>query len=276
MRFASGIPSILISLLVLLIGYIIAKTVSKIVKKALEASGVDQFAERLNEIDVVAEANITIKPSVIFSKVINFFLMLVFAIAATDILGMPAVSQIVSDLINYIPNIISASIVLAIGLLFANMLKGVVKSSCDSLKIPSSNIIANFVFYFVFTTTAVSALGQAKIDTDFIKSNLTVILGAIAGAFALGYGLASKDMMASFLASFYSKDKFELGDVITIEGVTGVIVEMDNASVIVKTKTSHVVIPLNKLLNQNVEIHDETLPTISNTGNTGETLKKLD
>lgn len=255
-KFVSAVPAVFTAIMVLLIGYIIARSLAALVRKTLASSGLDALAEKLNEIDIVSKTNMKIVPSAILSKVLYYFLLLIFSIVATDILGMPAVSQIVSDLINYIPNVIAAGIVLLVGVLFADMLKGVVKSSCESLNIPSANIISSFVFYFVFITTAVSALGQAKIDTDFIKSNLTVILGAIAGAFALGYGLASKDMMASFLASFYTKDKFEIGDVVTIEGVKGEIVEMDSTSVIIKTENSHVVIPLNKLLNQSVEVHD--------------------
>jgi small-conductance mechanosensitive channel len=255
-KFAMALPGIFTAIMVWIVGYIIAKTVSKVVEKTLAASGVDTLAEKLNDIDIVSQANLTIVPSQLLSKVMYYMMLLIFTLAATDILGMPAVSQIVKDIVDFVPNMIAAGIVLAVGLLFADMMKRAVKSSCDSLNIPSSNIISGFVFYFVFLTTAVSALGQAKIDTDFIKSNLTVILSAIAGAFALGYGLASKDMMASFLASFYTKDKFEIGDIVTVEGIKGEIVEMDNSSLIIKTETSHVVIPLNKLLHQSVEVHD--------------------
>ena len=105
----------------------------------------------------------------------------------------------------------------------------------------------------------VSALSQAHIDTDFIKSNLTVLLGAFAGAFALGYGLASKDLMSSILASFYHKDRFDLGDVITIEGVTGEIVEIDNASITLQTDGKRVVFPSSKLHSEKVEIHDQKM-----------------
>ena len=82
-----------------------------------------------------------------------------------------------------------------IGLLIANGLKNIVYSTCKSIGIPSSNLISTFVFWFVFITALVSALSQAKIDTDFVKNNLSIILGGAVAAFAIGYGFASKDMI---------------------------------------------------------------------------------
>lgn len=255
-KFASAIPGICSALLILIIGIIISKFVKKIVKQMLSKAGIDKLAAKLNDIDIIREANINIVPSVILSKVLHYLLLLVFIIAATDALGMESVSQLVMDVVNYVPSLIAATLVLAIGVFFADAIKGVVLTTCQSMGIPSAKIIANFVFYFIFINAVVTALGQAKIDTDFIKSNLTVLLGAVASAFALGYGIASKDLMSSFLASFYSKDRYEIGDTITIDGVTGEIVEMDNMSIVIQSNDRRVVVPMSKLTNEKVEIHD--------------------
>jgi small-conductance mechanosensitive channel len=167
---------------------------------------------------------------------------------------MPVVSQLVHDLINYVPTLISAVIVLLFGLLIADTVKDATATACKSLGIPSGQVIANFLFYFIFLTALISALSQAKIDTDFIKSNLNILLGAGVGAFGLGYGLASKDMMSNFLASFYSRDKIKIGDLVAIDGVKGVIIDMDNTSLALQLEHSVVIIPLNKVATSKVEI----------------------
>jgi hypothetical protein len=258
-QFITILPRFVAAIMVTIIGMIVAKNVAKILGKVLAASGIDKIADMLNEIDFVQSMNIKIQLSGIIAKVINYMLLLIFIIAATDILGMPAISQLVSDIINYFPLIISASIVLMLGVLLADFIKGIVQTTCKSLGIPSGNIIASIVFYFIFINAVIVALSQAHIDTDFIKNNLTVLLGAIAGAFALGYGLASKDLMSSILASFYHRDRFDLGDVITIEGVTGEIIEIDNASITLQTDGKRVVFPSSKLHSEKVEIHDQKM-----------------
>lgn len=100
-----------------------------------------------------------------------------------------------------------------------------------------------------------SALDQAGVRTDFIKSNLMIVIAGAVGAFAYGYGLASKGMMANFLASFYTKDKFKIGDTVTVAGVKGQIVEMDNTAFTLKAEQSKVIFPLSKLAEKEVEIH---------------------
>jgi Mechanosensitive ion channel/Conserved TM helix len=255
-KFFNVIPGLVSAIVILIVGVIFSRFLRKLLQGVLSKTGIDLLGEKINEIDIVRESNIKIVPSVVFSKTIFYLLLLVFIIAATDALGMESISQLVMDIVNYVPSLITAILVLAIGVFFADSVKGAVLTTCQSMGIPSGKIIANFVFYFIFINAVVTALGQAKIDTDFIKSNLTVLLGAVASAFALGYGIASKDLMASFLASFYSRDRYEVGDKIAIDGVSGTIIEMDNTAVVIQAEGKKVVIPMSKLTNEKVEILD--------------------
>jgi Conserved TM helix/Mechanosensitive ion channel len=254
LRLVNAIPNIIAAIAIALIGMLIAKAIAKLIERLLSTIGIDTLASKLNDIDVVQQYNINFKPSHIVGQVFYYVLMLVFLIAATDVLGMPAVSQLISDLINYVPNIITAMIVLIIGLLVANGLKGIVYSTCKSVGIPSANLVASFVFYFVFLTALMSGLSQAKIDTDFVKANLSIILGGGVAAFALGYGLASRDMMSNFLASFYSRRHFNIGDTIKVNETIGIIVYEDNTCIKMQSGERLIVVPLNKLMNNEIEI----------------------
>ena len=250
----AAIPKLAAALALVLIGYIIAKVVRRVVTALLSKIGIDSLAEKLNDIDLVQQYNVQIKPSVIVGSVVYYVLMLISLIAATDTLGMPAISNLVKDIINYVPNMLSALIVLVVGLLLANALKKMVVATCQSFGVTSAGLVGNFVFYFVFLTAMVAAIGQAKIDTDFVKNNLTVILGGAVGAFALGYGLASRDMMANFLGSMYSRRRFRVGDVIRIGTIVGRIAAMDNTSAVLNAPDRQIIVPLSKLMTESVEV----------------------
>lgn len=253
---ASGLPNFLGALLVLLVGWMAARTLRRLFRRLLAATGIDKLAENLNAIDLVQRANIQLFPSKLLSSILYYLLMLIVAMAATELLGMPQVSQLMTDIINYVPNLITALIVLVLGLLFSDFIKNLVLTACRSLGIPSANLIANVVFYFLFIAVAMSALGQAKINTEFIQSNLTVLLGGAVLAFSFGYGFASKDMMANFIASFYSKSKVQVGDRIRIEEVEGEVISVGNTSITIKATDRQIIIPLSKLTSENVEIFD--------------------
>ncbi len=256
--FLAVIPGLVGAIVLLLIGVIVAKIVSKIIKKILETIQIDRLGEKLNEIDLVRNANVKIKISAILSTVVYYILILIFAMAATDVLGMPVVAALMSDIVNYIPKAVTALVVLIIGLLVAEALKKILFSSLQSLAVPSAKIIANIFFYFIFINVLLIALKQAGISTGFLEQNLTTIVAGVVGAFALGYGLASREIMSSFLASFTNKNKYKVGDVIGLEGVKGKIVAMDNISLTLQNDDGYrVSFPLSKLNASKVEIFSQ-------------------
>ncbi|MEZ4983138.1 MAG: mechanosensitive ion channel [Saprospiraceae bacterium] len=253
---ALALPKVVMALVLFFVGWLVAKGVARLVQKLLHGIGLDKIGEKLNEIDLVRESNFTIQPSVILSKLLYYFLILIFLVAATDVLQMEALSQLVSDIINYIPQLVTALVLVVIGLLLADMIQKAVKTAAESMGIPSANIISGFIFWFIFLTVGVSALSQAGIDTDFIKSNLTVVLGGGVLAFAISYGLASKDIVGNFIASFYHKNKVKIGDVIAIDNIKGEIVAMDSTSLTIQTESKKVMLPLKKLTTENIEIFE--------------------
>ena len=253
--FLAVIPNLMGALAILIIGFIVARLVAKILRRFLKTIGVDKLAERLNEIEIVHKSNIKVVPSVLLSKVLYYFLLFIFIIAATDVLNMPIISNLMGDILNYIPVLISALVVFVIGLVASDMLKNIVKTACESLAIPSANIIANVVFYFVFINIAMIALSQAKIDTDFIQDNLSIILAGVVLAFSIGYGFASRNMVANFLASFYNKGKVQTGDIIEIENMKGEVIAMDGGTMTMLVDGNEVLLPLSKLATEKIVLH---------------------
>jgi len=255
--FLAGVPKFIMAVVTLIIGLIIAKVVSNVIRKVLVGINIDAIGDKLNEIDIVEKSNIKIKISTVLSKVVYYFMVLFILVIATEILDMPAVSNLVVGIFNLIPNIIVAGIILVLGTLFADLLRSVSQSALESLGIPSARLLASFVFYFLFINIIISALTQAKINTEFLSQNISLVIGGIILAFAIGYGLASKTSMSNFLASYYSKGKFDVGDTISIDGVVGKIVEMDKSSLILIAENGNkVIFPLSHVSNSKIEIHN--------------------
>jgi len=146
---------------------------------------------------------------------------------------------------------------LIIGLLIGESIRKVVLSTCQSLGIPAAKIIASFVFFFVVINALMIALKKATIPTQFLTDNLTIIFAGIIGAFAVGYGIASKSIMSNFLSSYYSKGKINLGDRISIENITGEVIAMDSTTVTIVSDSGRTIIPLSKFTEENITIHDK-------------------
>lgn len=255
-RFVSGVPNFIIAIIILLIGLIVSKIASKVIKNLLVKIKVDKLGDSLNEIDFIESTNVKIKLSAVFSKIVYYVLLLFFTIAATDALNMPAVSNLVVGIFNFVPKLIVALIFLIIGILAADAIKSIVLTTCNSLGISSGKIIASFLFYFLLVNIFISALSLAEIETAFLQQNISIVLGGIVLAFAIGYGLASKDSMSNLLASYGSNDKFKIGDTLTIDGDTGKVIDLDGSSVTITSNDRRIVYPLNKVMNSKIEIHN--------------------
>lgn len=253
-RFSEAAPKLLFALLILVLGRIIAGTLRRVVRRVLASLQVDRLAERLNDIDLVQRTGMKIQVSAVVAQMLYYVLMLGFIIFATDMLGIPAITDMVRDLINYLPALFSAFVLFLLGLFLADMIRGVALTTLQSMGIPSAKMISTAVFYFLFITIAVSALSQAKISTGFIASNLTVLIGAFALAFAIGYGFAARDLVANYLAGHYNRNKVRIGDDISIGGVRGKVVMIDSASLILQTPERAIIVPMSKMTRENVEV----------------------
>jgi Conserved TM helix/Mechanosensitive ion channel len=249
-----GIPRVISAIMIFIIGQLAAKFVRKVLTRALSAVGIDKFGAKLNNIEFVQQTGTNIQLSALISQVVYFMMMLMILIVATDALHVEAISKIVKDFFEYMPNLLTAGLVLLAGLYLADLIRGVFEGLLASMGISSAKMIGVVVFYFLFVSIFIGALTQAKINTDFISANLTVIIGAVALAFAFGYGLASRDLVANFLAGYYNRNKVRLGDDVRISGERGKVVLIDSTSLILQTPERAIIIPLAKLTNEKVEV----------------------
>lgn len=252
--FSEAIPKVITALVVLLAGRLIASTIRKIIQRILSALQLDKFANQLNDIDLVQRSGMRIELSNLVGQIVYYVIMLGFIIMATDLLGIQVITDMVRSIIGYLPSLLSAFIMFLMGLFLADMVRNVLHTALRSMGMQSAGFISSGVFYFLFITVAVSALAQAKIETGFISSNLTVVIAAIAAAFAIGYGRASRDLVANYLAGYYNRDKVRLGDEVEMLGVRGKVVMIDATSLILQTDERAIIIPLGKLTTDKIEI----------------------
>jgi small-conductance mechanosensitive channel len=251
------------ALLFFLIGRWFAKILAKGTKRIMRKLGVDKLADQLRSIDMIGKSKMEIIPSEIFAKIIYYIILFVIIWIAADIVQIEALSSMIERLFEYLPILFSALIVFVAGLFLADFLKKIIITTSKSLNLQVGPMIGNFVFYFLLINVAMIALAQAGIQTDAIKDNISIILAGIVGAFALGYGFASRSLLSSMLSAYYNKKKVAKGDIISIDNVSGTVEEVDNTSItVIGQDNSKLVIPMNKLLTETYKIKKQKVVPI--------------
>jgi hypothetical protein len=244
------------AVLILLIGWLVAKMVAAVTKTMLEKVGADKIGDKLNEIDAIKGLKLEIKLSSIISKVLYYFILIFMLRPAADTLGVPAISDMVKLLVEFIPKLISSALMLSAGIFLADALKNFVVTLCKSFNIAAGKLIGTAIFFFLLIIFVIQAVAQVGINTSLLESSFNLLVGGIIFAFAIGYGFASKEILLNIISSFYSKNKYKEGQTIEIDGVKGEIIAMDNTTITLKTEESKTIFPLQVLQSKKVIIFE--------------------
>lgn len=141
-----------------------------------------------------------------------------------EAMELTLISEKIGILINYIPNLILAAVILVAGLYLAGRMKTFVQASLASHAIGASRMISNILFFLVATFVFLTVLEQLQFDIDLLTSNVMILIGGAALAFALGYGLSGKKIFPNIISSYYNKGMFKIGDRIKIGDSEGEII----------------------------------------------------
>jgi len=253
-QFVDFVPRLIGCIVVFFIGYLVASFVRAVVRNVLGRVGFDRIGERLNQIGFIKQIKAEIKLSNLVASVLYYFIILMFLTAATEILGVETITSMVLSVVNFIPQLVAAAIMLQLGIIISDIIKSAVVTLCKSFNVPSAKLIGNLVFGFFLVITFISSLAQIGINTALLESSFEIVFGGVVVAFAIGYGIASRDVLANLIASFYSKSRYKVGQRVKVGGVTGQIIEIDNLSVVIKTEDAQVVLPLKYFQSHRVEL----------------------
>jgi small-conductance mechanosensitive channel len=201
--FLSYIPQIIGALIILIVGYVIAKVLQAVVGRVLQGIGFDRWMERggIKQFFDRAETNQT--PASILGALVFWFVFIIAITMAADALGIPQVSVVLAQLIAYIPNIIAAILILILAALLANFISGIVRGATGS------DILASIAQYAIIVYAVFGALTQLGVAVQLTANTFLVVLGAVALAAAIAFGIGGREVAQDILEKAYNRGSEE-------------------------------------------------------------------
>ena len=243
-QFVDFVPRFVGCLVILVIGYLVARGVKILVSQLLGRVGFDRIGEKLNDISIIKQLKAEISLTDIVAKIFYYYILLIFLTFAAGTLGVDTITNMVLSLVNFIPKLIAGAVMLQIGIMLSDAIKSGVVALCKSFNIASATLIGYFAFTFFLIITFLTSLRQIGIETAMLESSFILIIGGVVSAFAIGYGIASRDVLANIISSFYSRKNYREGQLIEVDNVKGVITKIDNTSVTIVNDATTTIIPL--------------------------------
>ncbi|HWH23392.1 MAG TPA: mechanosensitive ion channel [Candidatus Limnocylindria bacterium] len=202
----TALPAIIGALLILLIGWIIARVVSGIVRRLVERAGVDRaFANRGRE--VYGERTNAFTPSRIAGMFTFWVILLIFIIAAANFLGWPQVSNLLNDFIGWLPNLIVAVIILVAAPVVGRLVRGAVETGSQQMGMTSGRTLGRIAEIAVIAFAVVVAINQVGIAANLVNILFLGVVVALALAFGLAFGLGGREVAAQVTQDWYRKSQ---------------------------------------------------------------------
>jgi small-conductance mechanosensitive channel len=194
-----ALPALIGALVILVVGFIIAKVLQGIVTRVLQSMGFEGWMESGGIKQFFDRSQTNQTPLSILGKLIFWLVFFIAITMAVDTLGISAISDVLSQFIAYIPQIIAAILILVLATLLANFVAGIVRGATGS------NVIGSVAQYGIIVFAAFAALTQLGIAPELIAPTFLILLGAVALASAIAFGLGGQDVAQQIVEDGYEK-----------------------------------------------------------------------
>jgi small-conductance mechanosensitive channel len=202
--FFAFIPQLIGAIVILIVGYFVAKILQAVVSRVLKAVGFDGWMERGGIKQFFDRAQTRETPATVLGKLVFWFVFIIAITMAADALGIQQVSQVLAQLIAYIPSIIAAILILILAALLANFLSGIVRGATDS------DLLASIARYAIIVYAVFAALTELGIAVQLTAPTFLIVLGAVALAAAIAFGWGGRDVAKDIIERYYDRQDEEV------------------------------------------------------------------
>ena len=199
------IPNLVGCLLILLIGYVIARIVKAVVAKLLETVGLDRALSGSQAGTYVERVSPGARPSRLVGLVAFWFIFIYAIAAAIGALKIPALTNFMANVQNYLPNVIAAVLILVIGVALAGAAGGLVDRLMGDT--PGGRIARAVSPTLILAIVAFMVLNQLKIAPAIVTTTYIALIGMLAVAGALAFGLGGRELAADVMREAYDSSR---------------------------------------------------------------------
>jgi hypothetical protein len=193
------LPILLGALIILIVGWIVAKLIRRAVDFLLKTIRFDMMANKTGISEVLRKGDLKITASQVVSGLVYWLIIIMVLIMTVDALGLPKSSDVLASVFAYVPKVIAALLVLIVAMFLAGFVSGIVRTACGNAKLPKPELIAGISRWAIIIFAATIAMEELGIAPLLVGTAFNIILGGVVLALALAFGLGGKDAAARYL-----------------------------------------------------------------------------
>ncbi len=199
------LPVLLGALVILILGWLVAKAIQRIVDWLLKTIRFDVMADKAGISEVLRKGNLRTNAREVVVGLVYWLIMIMVLVMVVNALGLPKASDILASLFAYIPQVIGALFVLVVAMFLASFVSGIVRIAAGNANLPKPDLLAGISRWAIIIFAVTISLTQLGIAPLLVTATFNIILGGVVLALALAFGLGGKDAAARYLEELRQK-----------------------------------------------------------------------
>ena len=199
LQIVAFLPRLAVALVIVILGWVLAKAAKLAVIKALRAVNFNVLTERAGLDGFLRQGGIETDTSAIFGLLAFWMVVLGALVAAFNAMNFPYVSDFLSRAVFYIPRLAVALLIATVGAYFARFVANAVATYCRQSEIPDADMLGSLAQYAILVFVVLIAFDHTGIGGDLMRESFLIVLAGMVFALALAFGLGGRRTAARLL-----------------------------------------------------------------------------
>jgi hypothetical protein len=187
------VPNLIVAIVIVLLGWGIGVLFGRVVSQIIKAIKIDEALRRAGVENFLNKGGLNLNTGNFLGGLVRWFVILVFLVGALDVLHLSQVTLFLKDILNYLPQVVVAVLILIAAGMVSDAMKKVVLSSAMSAEISSAGFLATATKWAIWIFAILVALSQLGIASGFIQTIFTGLVVALSLGLGLAFGLGGQE-----------------------------------------------------------------------------------
>lgn len=197
------VPNLVVAVIIFIVGWLVGVGVGRVVEQIVNALRVDHALKATGLERLLSRAGFTLSTGAFLGALVKWFFIIVFLVAALDVLRLTTVNLFISDVVlGYLPQVIVAVLILLVGAVLADAARRVVEGSAKAADLNAAGFLGKVAQYAIWVFALLAAMAQLNVATAFVQTLFTGIVIAVSLALGLSFGLGGQKTAERYLERF--------------------------------------------------------------------------
>ena len=260
---STWLPGLLSAVLLLLVGWLVARISQAVVARLLRRLGLDRLADRTGIARGLSTIGSHNTLSHLLARITYWLILIFFILLALGSLGLTdVVTSALNSFFAFLPRLVAATAIFLVGAFVARVVGDAITAMTVQSNIPSGRVLGQAVRYSLLLVVGILALDELGVQTTILTTIIIVAVSAVALGLALSFGLGNRQLAHSIMAGFHAREEFKSGQTLTVGDYTGRLLRIGATKALLETSEGQISIPNVVLLDEVVRMSpaDETNP----------------